>query len=103
MRTPDNFLIYLGLDVQGAGSMTKALSMDRYIIHDKYASGEAKDDHDIALIHTPQAIEYKDKIKPVALPISEVIAGSICTATGWGKTSSRVLKTIFSLWPNGSL
>ncbi len=56
----------------------------------KYTYNSQTLDNDIAIVELAKPISFTDTVWPAALPAenSELTAGTVCTVSGWGTTSS---------------
>jgi secreted trypsin-like serine protease len=71
-----------------AGTQTSNLS--RYVMHQRYQVDTASYSNDIAILHLSTAITTGGNVQLLTLPPNNNnnFAGTTCTITGWGRTSS---------------
>ncbi|KAI0236768.1 hypothetical protein LSAT2_012696 [Lamellibrachia satsuma] len=68
-------------------------AIDRIFKHPNYNVGK-RHTNDIALIRLKGSLEYRREVAPVCLPETEILPGTVCVATGWGRTRGTQLSLV---------
>ncbi|KAI0218615.1 Cubilin [Lamellibrachia satsuma] len=61
------------------------LAIDRIVRYPLYSKGTFRN-NDIALVRLKCSLVYSREVAPVCLPVTEISPGTMCVATGWGRT-----------------
>ncbi|KAI0218620.1 Chymotrypsin A [Lamellibrachia satsuma] len=73
------------------------LTVDRIVRHPLYSKGTFRN-NDIALVKLKGSLEFRREVAPVCLPVTEISPGTVCVATGWGRTrgtgDNKVLRQV---------
>jgi secreted trypsin-like serine protease len=87
---PSNIRIIAGLYQRSDTSNAQTVSTSRITVHENYQDGSASYSNDIAIIHLSSGVNVAaDNVALLTLPDgSNDFAGTTCTITGWGRSSS---------------
>lgn len=67
------------------------VDIEKVISHENYVASSKSQPYDIALIRLARSIPYTDFIRPICLPLKDILKrssfeGSVMDVSGWGKT-----------------
>lgn len=67
------------------------VDIEKIIPHEKYVASSKSQPYDIALIRLARSIPYTDFIRPICLPLKDILKrstfeGTVMDVSGWGKT-----------------
>jgi len=77
----------------------REVKLNRILVHEKYKPPSM--DYDIALIHLSRSLTYSRAVSPVCLSAHTPPMNTICVATGWGETKSKMACTLFKIYKLG--
>lgn len=81
---PKNITVRAGSTFKTSGGVV--LAVTQAIIHPKYSRRTLF--NDVAVLKLNQNFTFSDVIQPIALNCDEVLDGTECVVSGWGKTES---------------
>ena len=80
-------VVVAGMHINQLDEPTRSYhKVEQVIMHHSYLDSPDTKANDIALIKVKPAFKFTREISPVCLPYEDVLPGTNCTTTGWGKT-----------------
>lgn len=75
------------------------VDIEKIIAHEKYSASSKSQPFDIALIRLARSIPYTDFIRPICLPLKDLLKrstfeGTVMDVSGWGKTEQGTSSSI---------